>query len=44
VQYDDGEIYVVNYIVDDAPKAYIRGYAFREEDFGLATSPKGTPE
>jgi len=32
VQYDDGEIYVVNYIVDDAPKAQIRGYSFRPED------------
>lgn len=35
VQFDDGEIYVVNYIVDDAPKAQIRGYSFREEDFIL---------
>ncbi len=32
VQFDDGEIYVVNYIVDDAPKGQIRGYSFREED------------
>ena len=32
VQFPDGEIYVVNYIVDDAPKAHIRGYAFRESD------------
>ena len=32
VQFDDGEIYVVNYIVDDAPKAYIRGYSFYEDD------------
>ncbi len=32
VQFEDGEIYVVNYIVDDAPKAHIRGYAFRLED------------
>ncbi|MCD6290538.1 MAG: exo-alpha-sialidase [Anaerolineae bacterium] len=35
VQFPDGEIYVVNYIVDDAPKAYIRGYAFWEEDIVL---------
>jgi len=35
VQFPDGEIYVVSYIVDDAPKAYIRGYSFREEDFLL---------
>jgi sialidase-1 len=33
VQFDDGEIYVVNYIVDDAAKAQIRGYAFHEEEF-----------
>lgn len=32
VQFPDGEIYVVNYIVDDAPKAHIRGYAFHERD------------
>ena len=32
VQFDDGEIYVVNYIVDDAPKGQIRGYSFREQD------------
>jgi len=31
-QFDDGEIYVVNYIKDDAKKAYIRGYSFRPED------------
>ncbi len=35
VQFPDGEIYVVNYILDDAPKAHIRGYSFREEDFVL---------
>ena len=35
VQFDDGEIYVVNYIVDDAPKAQIRGYSFFESDFML---------
>lgn len=32
VQFPDGEIYVVNYIKDDADKAYIRGYAFFPED------------
>lgn len=37
VQFDDGEIYVVNYIVDDAPKAQIRGYAFRKEELILQT-------
>lgn len=35
VQFDDGEIYVVNYILDDAPKAQIRGYSMRESDFVL---------
>lgn len=37
VMFADGEIYVVNYIVDDAPKAHIRGYAFYESDL-LITS------
>ena len=35
VQFPDGEIYVVNYIVDDAPKAQIRGYSLSAEDFLL---------
>jgi len=35
VQFPDGEIYVVNYILDDAPKAQIRGYSFYESDFIL---------
>lgn len=35
VQFEDGEIYVVNYIVDDAPKGQIRGYSLRESDFLL---------
>jgi len=34
-QFDDGEIYVVNYIVDDAPKAQIRGYSLNLSDFVL---------
>ena len=33
VQFDDDEIYIVNYIMDDAPKAYIRGYSVRPSDF-----------
>jgi sialidase-1 len=33
VQFPDGEIYVANYVLDDAPKAQIRGYAFSEDDF-----------
>ena len=32
VQFDDGEIYVVNYIKDDAQKSYIRGYSLYPED------------
>jgi sialidase-1 len=35
VQFDDGEIYVVNYILDDAPKGQIRGYSLRTADFVL---------
>lgn len=35
VQFDDGEIYVVNYIKDDAEKAQIRGYSFYPEDVVL---------
>jgi len=35
VQFEDGEIYIVNYIVDDAPKAQIRGYSLRMSDFIL---------
>jgi sialidase-1 len=33
VQFPDGEIYVVNYIKDDAPQAHIRGYSLTEADF-----------
>lgn len=32
VQFPDGEIYVVNYLLDDAPKAFIKGYSFYPED------------
>jgi len=35
VQFDDGEIYIVNYIVDDAPNGHIRGYSLRMADFLL---------
>jgi sialidase-1 len=35
VQFEDGEIYVVNYIVDDAPKGQIRGYSLYLSDFLL---------
>lgn len=33
IQLDDGEVYIVNYIVDDAPKAQIRGYSLSMADF-----------
>ena len=39
VQFPDGEIYVVNYLVDDAPKAQIRGYSLREQDFLVPRTP-----
>ena len=36
VQFPDGEIYIVNYIVDDAyDSAQIRGYSLRPEAFAL---------
>lgn len=35
VQFDDGEIYIANYVMDDAPKGQIRGYALQMEDFML---------
>ena len=33
VQLPDGSIYIVNYITNDAPKAYIKWYIIREKDF-----------
>lgn len=33
VQFDDGEIYIAYYIVDDAPKAQIRGCSFQPSEF-----------
>lgn len=33
VQFEDGTIYVVNYLLDDAPNGQIRGYSFKIEDF-----------
>ena len=39
VAFPDGEIYMVNYILDDAPKAQIRGYSFRLD--GLLVLQKG---
>lgn len=40
VQFDDGEIYIVNYIVDDAvDTGQIRGYSLHPEDFFLRREP-----
>lgn len=39
VQFPDGEVYIVNYIVDDWPRAQIRGYALRPEDTLLSEVP-----
>lgn len=33
VQFDDGEIYIVQYIADDSPNCQIRGYSLREDAF-----------
>jgi sialidase-1 len=33
VQFEDGTIYVVNYLLDDESKGQIRGYTFKIEDF-----------
>jgi hypothetical protein len=33
VQFDDGEIFIVNYIKDDSPKCQIRGYSLWPKDF-----------
>jgi len=35
VQFPDGEIYIVSYIVDDWPRGQIRGYSLRPETFLL---------
>jgi hypothetical protein len=35
IQFEDGEIYIVNYIVDDAPNGQIRGYSLHMSDFML---------
>ncbi len=40
VQFDDGEIYVVYYIVDDSPNGQIRGASFYEEDVLIGGFPK----
>ena len=35
VQLPDGTLYVVNYVTDDAPRAYIRGYEVGRQDWYL---------
>ncbi|KIL41974.1 hypothetical protein SD70_03675 [Gordoniibacillus kamchatkensis] len=40
VQFDDGEIYVVQYIADDSPNCQIRGYSLREDAFLLPELPR----
>ena len=42
VQFPDGEIYVVNYIKDDADRAYIRGYSFYTSDIELPRTESTT--
>ena len=42
VQFADGEIYVVNYIKDDADKAYIRGYSFYISDIEFPVTENTT--
>ena len=41
-QFDDGEIYVVNYIKDDEDNAYIRGYSFYPNDVVLPATENAT--
>ncbi len=42
VQFEDGEIYVVNYIKDDADRAFIRGYSFYPTDIILPETENTT--
>lgn len=42
VQFEDGEIFVINYIKDDADKAFIRGYRFYPSDVELPVTEKTT--
>lgn len=41
-QFEDGEIYVVNYIKDDSNKAQIRGYSFHPDCVVLSKTKKDT--
>ena len=35
VQLEDGDLFVVNYVNDDAPRAFVRGYVVGREDWYL---------
>ena len=35
VQLEDGDLFVVNYVNDDAPRAFVRGYVVGREDWNL---------
>ena len=35
IQFEDGEIYIVTYIVDDWPRGQIRGYSAHPDSFVL---------
>lgn len=41
VQFPDGEIFIISYIVDDAPLGQIRGYSLTEEDICLGDPAPG---
>lgn len=37
IQFDNGDIYIVNYIMDDSVNSQIRGYSLREEELIIRT-------
>lgn len=43
VQFSDGVIFVVNYLLDDHPRGQIRGYLLREEDILLTDADVPSP-
>jgi sialidase-1 len=43
-QFEDGEIYIAQYIVDDAPNGHIRGYSLRETDFLVEPETGSDPD
>lgn len=42
-QFDDGEIYLVNYLVDDAKNGQIRGFSFTEDEIVLTHDANAAP-